>query len=218
MLYLLCGSDHQSKNQKILAIKEKIFSSSRSSVFDSETLYASGLDLKTLKKAMIALPSLTRQRLLVIRQADKLTAAHQDLIAQCLESTKEFLVLILDAEDGLSAQQLQKKFGDNIKTLYSEEKQEVSVFDLEKAILHQEKALALRTLSEILKRETLPVRSAAPKLIGGLLWIWKKNKNRLSSHRFRGGLVLLQEADFHIKRSRLKPEHALEILLIKLCS
>lgn len=218
MLYLVCGPDHQTKNQKILSIKEKIFSSNQNHSFDYESLYARNLDAKTLKAAMIALPSLTSKRIIVIRQADQLTESLQNLILQLIQTTKDFLIVILDAEESSCARQFQKKFGSEIKILHHEAKKEVSVFDLEKAILNHEKALALKILSQILKQEKLPIRSAAPKIMGGILWIWKKNKNSFSLERFCCGLSSLKEADFHIKRSRLKPEHALEILLVKLCS
>ena len=32
------------------------------------------------------------------------------------------------------------------------------------------------------------------------------------------GLLAMQEADLNIKRSRIKPEYALEVLIVKLCS
>jgi hypothetical protein len=36
--------------------------------------------------------------------------------------------------------------------------------------------------------------------------------------KFEKGLLALGEADLNIKRSRLKPEQALELLVVKLCA
>ena len=51
---------------------------------------------------------------------------------------------------------------------------------------------------------------------GGLIWFWGKSRPRLSAENFRKGLEALQEADLNIKRSRLKPEHGVELLVVKL--
>ena len=54
-------------------------------------------------------------------------------------------------------------------------------------------------------------------LMGGLVWFWGKLKQRISAEKFKKGLLHLQEADLNIKRSRIKAEYALEVLVVKLC-
>ena len=52
--------------------------------------------------------------------------------------------------------------------------------------------------------------------MGALVWFWGKSQDRMPGERFRKGLLVLQEADVNIKRSRLKPEYAVEVAVIKL--
>ena len=72
---------------------------------------------------------------------------------------------------------------------------------------------ALKILGNLLVEENHPLQ-----IMGGLIWFWGKSRTRLSADQFKKGLMCLQEADLNIKRSRLKPEHTLEVLVVKLSS
>ena len=72
---------------------------------------------------------------------------------------------------------------------------------------------ALKILGDIFSSGTHPLQ-----VLGGLVWFWGKTKNRLSSQNFNLGLRELQQTDLNIKRSRLKAEYVLEVLVVKLCS
>ncbi|MBZ0166329.1 MAG: hypothetical protein K8I00_05930, partial [Candidatus Omnitrophica bacterium] len=69
-----------------------------------------------------------------------------------------------------------------------------------------------KLLAVLLRDGTHPLQ-----IMGGLVWIWGRLKNRISADNFQQGLRELQAADLNIKRSRLHPEHAVEILVTKLC-
>ena len=71
----------------------------------------------------------------------------------------------------------------------------------------------LKILNDVLDHGDHPLQ-----ILGALVWFWGKNKPRVNPERFQRGLNELQEADWNIKRSRLRPEHTLEILIVKLCS
>ena len=51
--------------------------------------------------------------------------------------------------------------------------------------------------------------------MGGLVWSWGKARSFARRENFQKGLVALQEADLNIKRSRLAPQQALEVLVVK---
>jgi len=213
MIYLLCGLDNQIKEKKIAELKDKFFSSLEALSFDYQILHGQKLDNATLKRALIALPSLSKKRLVLIRQADKLTAENKDLIAALIDDIKDFLIIVLDAENSKAGGILKKKFSKQIKVLHFEEEKRLGVFDLTRAISQNKKTEALKTLAQLLEDGVYPLQ-----LMGGILWEWKKNRPRLSPESFKQGLLDLQEADFNVKRSRLRADYALEVLVIKLCS
>ena len=55
-------------------------------------------------------------------------------------------------------------------------------------------------------------------IMGGMVWAWGNERSRVSAENFEKGLRELQDADLNIKRSRLNPEQAVEILVVKLAS
>ncbi len=80
-------------------------------------------------------------------------------------------------------------------------------------VMANDPAQALKILNELLEEGIHPLQ-----IMGGLLWFWGKEKFRLKGDRYNKGLLVLQEADLNIKRSRLLPEHAIEVVVVKLCS
>ena len=89
-----------------------------------------------------------------------------------------------------------------------------NIFDVTRAMTRLRLTEALKILSGLLRDGTHPLQ-----LMGGLVWFWKKCRNRFqtSPDKYEKGLVILQEADLNLKRSRLRPDHALEVLVVKLC-
>lgn len=80
-------------------------------------------------------------------------------------------------------------------------------------IMLRSPAEALKMLTQLLEEGSHPLQ-----ILGGLVWFWGKSRERLSPAQFKKGLLALQEADLNIKRSRTRPEHSLEILIVKLAS
>ena len=88
-----------------------------------------------------------------------------------------------------------------------------NVFDVTNALSRRQTMDALGLLTDLLKDGMQPVQ-----VMGVLVWIWGKSRPRLSPQKFKEGLLALEEADLNIKRSRLKPDHALEVVVVKLGS
>lgn len=126
---------------------------------------------------------------------------------------KNKLIVILEAEILDEKDLLLKKFGRAISTLFFSPKIRHDVFSLMRAISLHRKAEALELLDELFKNGDHPLQ-----IIAGMFWKWKNDKRQIPSVAFKKGLLAFQQADFSIKRSQLKSEHALEILVVKLCA
>ena len=213
MIYLLLGKDTAAKEIKITQIKDKVLKSPEARQFDYETLSAHKLDADTLKQALDALPAVDKQRFLLIREAENLNAHNKDLIVAFAETKAEHLVLVLDAFAADARASFFKKISAGAEIATFDTPETENVFDMTRAMGARQPAQALKILNGILTKGDHPLQ-----ILGALVWFWGKNKPRLSLDRFQRGLNELQEADLNIKRSRLKPEYTLEILVVKLCS
>lgn len=213
MVYLVLGQDQAAKEQNIAEIKSKALPSKESLAFDYQVLHGFKLDNETLQKALLALPVAGKVRLVLIRQADELKADQKTLIAQLYEKAKKSLVVILEAVAIDDKDSLYTKFGREINILSFAPKVRPNVFKLVDEILARREVNALKLLNELLENGDHPLQ-----IIGGMLWKWKNAKNRIPALKFKAGLMAFEQADFNVKRSQLKGEHALEILVVKLCS
>lgn len=213
MHYLLLGDDTLAKDKKILEIKKKFFPSPEAFSFDYELLHGHKLEPDTLKKALITLPVIAPQRLILIRQVSKLTAANKQLILDFLRNKQPHAILVLDSDEGEDRDAFTSQLTKNCQVFRFGEGVKQNVFDMTKAVALRKPIEALSILANLFSQGTQPLQ-----IMGGIVWFWGKNKGRLSKVKFRQGLLALQEADINIKRTRLKPEHALEILVVKLCS
>jgi len=211
MIYLLVGHNFLEKNQKIEEIKNKTLSLSGARNFDYEVLDGAKIDAKEFKQALLVLPVISKKRLLVIRSIHKLKADNQKILLEFIQSQPQYVDFICDSDEGdsktaffdkLSAQAKVFQFGVAVKS---------NVFDVTKAIGARNPQQALKMLTNLLEEGNHPLQ-----LMGGLIWFWGGLKGRLSSDKFRQGLVEIQKADLNIKRSRLSPENALEVLIVKL--
>ena len=199
MIYLLVGQDHLAKEQKISEIKAKAFPSKESLPFDYQILHGYRLDNDALKKALMALPAMGAMRVILIRQADQLTAVQKTMIAEGYEKSKKALIIIFEAESLDERDTLLKKFDRVMKVLSFDPKIRHNVFDLTRMIFMNRKLEALELLDELLKNGDHPLQ-----IIGGMLWAWRNARNKMPFVKFTQGLVAFQEADFNIKRSQLK--------------
>ena len=88
-----------------------------------------------------------------------------------------------------------------------------NVFDMTRAMSYKKPADALKILSGLISEGSHPLQ-----IMGGLVWFWGKAGQRIGMQKYEKGLRALQDADLDIKRSRLKPDYAMEVLVVKLCT
>ncbi len=211
MHYLFVGEDAFEKDAKIEELKRSFFSSPQASQFDYEVLHAHKLQTADLRKALLALPALSSKRLVVIRNCQKLSPSNKKVIVNFLgESVDCEIVLDYFSFDWKS------RFFENIrpyvKVFRFGEGEAVNTFRLLDVIMAGQKGKAVEVLSRLLSQGEHPLQ-----VLGGMVALWRRKKNWMPYQRFEEGLRILQEADLNIKRSRMRPEYALEMAVVKLC-
>ena len=211
MTYLFIGEDSLKKNTKIAEIKKTLLPSREALSFDYEVLYGAKLDLLTLQKALKALPALSKQRLVVIKEGHRLNAQLKEFLAGFVQTKADHVTLILDFDELEANNSFAQSVRPCVKMISFPMEVKSNVFDMTKAIEMRKETEALSILSNLLSYGVHPLQ-----IMGAVVWFWGKSRNQLSIVRFKKGLQALQEADLNIKRSRLKPEYALELLIVKL--
>lgn len=213
MTYLFLGVDVIAKDSKIATLRKQIFSSGQGLDFDYDVWHAHKLEAETLKKSLLNLPAVSKKRLVIIRDSHKLTPQNQDILQAFIVEKSPHADLILDSEEWDQKTAFVKKVARFCEVVEFKSEKKLNVFDMTKAIDYQQDAEALKILDQLLSTGNHPLQ-----IMGGLVWAWGKSRERISPQRFERGLLAMQEADLNIKRSRLKPEYALEMLIVKLCS
>jgi len=213
MTYLLIGPDLPKKDAKIAELKAKIFSDPAAIAFDYEVLYAHKLDSDTLKKSLLSLPHLAPKRLVVVHQGERLKDHNLEIVLDFLKDQPQTTVLVLEYDELDVKSALFNKLKPLTEVTFFGGGKTLNVFDMTRAISSRNGAQALQILHELLDNDTHPLQ-----IMGGLVWFWGKERDRLNSQRFHKGLEVLEEGDLNIKRSRLKPEHAIEKVVVELSS
>ena len=212
MIYIFLGTDSLTKDKHISEIKNKIFPSKDNLSFDYEVLHAGSLNAETLKKSLVSLPVMSSKRLVLIRAAQNLKKDLARLVLDFVDKDFDDADLILDFDQPGVSREL-KKVEKKAKVFYVEEERETTVFDMAR-FMGKDAAQAVRVLNQLMSDGNHPLQ-----LLGGLVWYWgNKVRPRVSEVAFKKGLLVLQEADLNIKRSRLKPEHTMEVTVLKLSS
>lgn len=211
MHYFIIGADSRLKEEQIASLKEKFLPSPDSKKFDCDILYSHKLTAEDLKKALFALPVFSKERLVILRNGEKLQQAHKELIKDFFESAQADTVLILEAE-----WDIKEKFVQDMKKYVSVKDcplpERETIFAVTRMLAAHRQAEAVRLLNDVLEEGTHPLQ-----IMGGLVWFWgNKARAMVDQPHFEKGLLFLQEADLNIKRSKLPPEYALEVLLSKM--
>ena len=212
MTCLFLGEDLLSKEKKISEVREKILQAPDAFKFDYDILYAHKLEPALLKETLLHLPAVGKQRFVIIKECHRLNPHNKELIADFTAKAVASTVLALDSDEMGGEDPFVKKLGREVKIFSFSKGKNLDVFSLTRVIAQKQKSEALKILSDLFAKGDHPLQ-----IMGGLVWFWGKSRDKISQERFKKGLQDLQEADRNIKRTRLNPEHALEILIVKLC-
>jgi DNA polymerase III delta subunit len=211
MVYLFLGIDEISKERKIQQLKKE-FLKSNQEVFDYDRLYAKELTPASLKYIFNRLPVCAKKRLIFIRDIEKLDARCKEIILSLVKKPNIQLEVILDTQITQLKDPFLRKIANSSKVFHFGSSKIFNTFDLADAIGRKNAPEALRIFSALYKKGEHPT-----KILGGLIWSWKKMRALLKKEAFGEGIELFLETDTYIKFSKLRPEIAMEILIIKLC-
>lgn len=212
MIYIFSGEPSAKKNQAISDLKEKLIPSPDGRQFDYQSLNADKLRSADLKEALIALPALSKRRCVVITAASKLAKNNQELLLSLIEEGLDHVDVLFDFETLDRRSSLGKKL-EKIGRLKSFDAQErINIFSVTNCI-PRDPGRAIRELHKLFDQGEHPLR-----MMPGMVWFWgNKMRSRVTPDNFQKGLGEFRAADLNIKRSRLKPDVAMELLIVKLC-
>lgn len=213
MTYLFVGRDIAKKDAKIADLKNKLFKDPSSLAFDFELVSGHKLDSDDLRKSLLSLPQTSSQRMVVIRQCEKLNEHNREIVLDFISQELKALVLVLDYDEMDTRSSFFTKLKPLVQFVTFGSEKALNVFDMTRAISSHDAPGAMKILHELLVNNTHPLQ-----IMGGLVWFWSKEREKLSVQRFEKGLKILQEGDLNIKRSRLRPEYAVEKVVVELTS
>lgn len=210
---LIYGPDLKLRNETFRALRKQVFSSPDAETLDLETLDATKLSPEILQAALVSLPAFRTRRMVHLVRAEKIDKHLCDLLVAFLKEPHPHVIVVLEAETWDETTKMRQTLGAFFKKVGTDTPEGATVFDLMGLVQAGDASVALRTLKNIFDNGEEPER-----LLGGMLWTWSnKTKGRVAPPVYKKGLLLLQEADIALKRSRFpERENALEILIVKL--
>ena len=211
MAYLFLG-DVSLSGPQISELKSKILITPEAVKLDYEVLYGKNLDNDELRKSLLSLPAVAQKRLIVIKECHHLNIRQKEIILQFLKEKQTHCVLVMESPLWDTENSYVKDVKDFVKVIRLEKTAELNAFALTKTISRRNSKESLKILSDLLSQGNHPLQ-----IMGALVWSWGQARAEISTSQFQSGLRALREADLNIKRSRLKPEYALEVLVVKLC-
>ena len=212
-LYLLIGQDSPSKKERLRQIRRQ-FLNKETEQFNLDFLYAKEFKLLDLQERLLSLPVRAKKRIIVIRQAQELEEEVKKFILDFARRPAAQILLVLDI-DSTSSPNFGNEFIGPLKR-YScifrfAEPRPLDTFALKRQLDLKSAGSALKILTQLLKTGEKP-----EKILGGLRYCFQKDLNH--SLLMRRKMRLLLNCDLEIKTGRLKPNFALEKLLVGLCS
>lgn len=213
--YLFLGNDVALKDSKLKQLKGNIFSSVDMEKLDCEQLDGHKLSGHDLKVTLSCAPALSSRRLVIIRRAEKLSKENLILLDKFLQDAPENPILVLEAAEWDMKSDARKSLRSRLQVVGSVEKAGGTPFDMMDALFAGRTVDALSALKGFLDKG-----DAEEQLMGAMVWSWSNRmKSRVSSEKYKKGLLIFQEADYALKRSRFPSrEQALETAMVKLSS
>ncbi len=207
-VYLVIGYDSPAKDRILLDIKQE-FLPPNLVAFNFERVYAQDLTLNALQEKLLCLPVKAKKRLLLIKNAQRLRQELKEYLAMYGEKPAPHVVLIIDVDEPDYRDEFLQAMARLTGTALRKNPR-VDTFLLSRQIEERQAAQSLKTLRTLLDNGEQPER-----ILGGLRYAFE-NRSSLAA-RTATRIKLLLACDSDIKTGRVKPEHALEKLVVGLC-
>lgn len=208
-LYLFVGEDTLSKEVRLKKLKEELLTPNTQD-FNLDILYAGHLGLRTLQEKILAIPLKSKQRIVVIKEAQNLTEDLKKFLLKYAQSPHSSVAIVLDINKASIKDQFIKNISRYTQTIRFKDNLRLDTFSLSRQIEMRKMDSALRVLNQLLKEGEKPER-----ILGGLRYVWERSA--FSPLEAKKKLRCLINCDIDIKTGRLKPDFALEKLVISLC-
>lgn len=209
MLYLFIGQDSAAKDLALAKIKKE-FLPQEVKDFNLDNLYAKDLTLKVLQERLLSLPVKAKKRLIVIRSAQNLKEDTKKFLTKYAIRPAVEIVLLLDIDQPNGHSDFINALSRHAKVVRFKEEPQLNAFSLFRQVSLKKTAAALEILNQLLKNGEKPER-----ILGGLRYSCE-NEGYLRLEP-KKSLKALIDCDIDIKTGRLKPEFALEKLVVSLC-
>ena len=209
MVYLFIGQDSLSKDIKLKRIKQEFLPGGIED-FNFDILYAKELNLKGLQERLLFLPVKAKKRIIAIKEAQDLKKDIKEFILKYVRKPLPSILLILDITRKEAQEEFIERIARYVQICYFKEPLHLDTFALSRQIGLGRADYALRVLNQLLQNGEKPER-----ILGGLRYAWEKSV--AGPLEIRKRLKLLLNCDINIKRGILKPDLALERLVVRLC-
>jgi len=207
MVYLFVGQDTASKDQRLRALREQFLASS-SAHFNYERLHAADLSLKEFQEKLLCLPVDNPVRLIFLAGADAAKKDVKEFLFSYAAKPYRHVVLVIDTERIDRKDAVLSGLMSRVQLVRFREEKQADAFALARSIEAGRTAEALRVLRALMK-----AGEKAERIIGGLRYSWDRGSGSPETVR---RIKLLLTADAAIKTGRLKPDLALETLIVSL--
>jgi len=207
MIYIFVGQDSLSKDIKLKQIKEQFLAKDVKD-FNQDILYSRELKIKDLQKKLLSFPANSDKRLIVIKDAQDLKQDIKEFLGKYFRNPYPQVILVLDIDGRYDPKDdFMKRSSESLKIFRFKENPSFNTFDLTRNIEQKKTLLSLETLNHLLRNGEKPER-----ILGGMRYALE-----YSGSHGRKKLKLLLDCDIAIKTGRLRPDIALEKLVVNLC-
>jgi len=211
MIYLFFGQDNLAVSEKVDEIKKNSGLSQEAASFDYDVFYGHKLEASQLKKALLSLPAMAQERIVLIHSAHKLSPHNKNIIIDFSKTQQDKTILILACDATVAKNAFFTKLKNFSKVVNFSKEYKYNVFDMTKAITARNATEALKILHILFGEDNHPLQ-----VMGGLVWYWGHSRRMLTAQQFKDGLYELGQADLNIKRSRVNSQQAVEIIVVRL--
>jgi len=207
-VYLFAGQDVPAKDTIIQRIKEEHLTKGLQD-FSLDRLYARDLTLKGLQEKLLCLPAGSKKRIIILKDAERLSAEIKKFIADYVRKPQEHIILILDMERAEAKDEFIGSLS-RYTVNYIRQEAKPDTFTLLRQIELKKPGSSLKILHQLLEQGERPER-----ILGGLRYAWENRPFDALERRKKLRFLLL--CDIDIKTGRMRPDFALEKLVINLC-
>jgi len=208
-VYLFIGQDSASKDARLKKLKDE-FLPPNTQLFNLDVLYGKELSLKELQEKLLCIPLKSKKRIVVIKGSQSLKDDIKEFMLKYALKPRNQVVLVLDVDVYSPKDEFIKQVSRNAQVCRFKEDIHLDTFALSRAIDSRKSSYALGVLNQLLRNGEKPER-----ILGGLRYSWENSTADISQVRRK--LRLLLACDIDVKTGRLRPDFALEKLVVNLC-